>query len=435
MAETAARGLELAACRARRRPRGRRGRPGPPPTVGDESHRVRHAVRADVSAGEPRRAQAERVQLRRPGRGSSPAARPSEHAKAAQHVGDELDEERVTEVFQQILGLAAARDPAARRPTDGDPRSRARAGRARAAPRLRAIQCRADGDPRPRRRVEGAQPRPSLELICVRGARVHRRPPGRPRTTASDYKDQLEQLRLMGEGELREVKVAEHLHARPRPDGPGGGQAVALDGRGQGSHSASSLVAEDRHTHLVASSGGSLGCPTVAEPVALRDPPGAPGPRSAGLHVFGKRSGRDPVRLREARAPRPIVLPAAAGAVAVSSSPRSLRAHPSARPTSRTARAAVDPPVNWEPVEWGGREKHHPRARPTPQEPSVTAGPRRSRVEPKDRSYRTRRAPQAHAAGAEYSRRARPAAPSPAPTSQLPSPHAAPQPPVGSQPR
>ena len=40
-----------------------------------------------------------------------------------------------------------------------------------------------------------------------------------------DYKDQLEQLRQIGLGDLRDGRRPEHLHARPGPDGPGCRQA------------------------------------------------------------------------------------------------------------------------------------------------------------------------------------------------------------------
>ena len=80
------------------------------------------------------------------------ARREAEQAKkAAEHAGDGTGE-HVTQVFREILGLAAKGRPRSLHKASDEPR----AGAARAAPRLRRRR-RADGDDRHRRQVQGAQ--------------------------------------------------------------------------------------------------------------------------------------------------------------------------------------------------------------------------------------------------------------------------------------
>ena len=172
------------------------------------------------------------------------ARREAEQArKAAQHVGDGSTE-RVTEVFQQILGLAAARNQPARR-------RRARARRAKPEPVKREPRHGFDDAVQPMAilALDGKFKELNPAFTKLVGYKEHEftKAAWPSPHDRRDYKDQLEQLRQMGVGELREVERPEHLHARPGPDGPGRRQAVAREGE-DGLPQHLLLVAEDRHT-------------------------------------------------------------------------------------------------------------------------------------------------------------------------------------------
>ena len=141
------------------------------------------------------------------------ARREAEQArKAAQHVGDGSTE-RVTEVFQQILGLAAARN----QPTRRQP-----------ATELQGVK------PEPVKREprhgfdDAVQPMAILALdgkfkelnpafTKLVGYKEHEftKAAWPSPHDRRDYKDQLEQLRQMGVGELREVEVqSTYMHGQ-----------------------------------------------------------------------------------------------------------------------------------------------------------------------------------------------------------------------------
>ena len=132
-------------------------------------------------------------------------ARPSRRARPPQHVGDGSNE-RVTEVFQQILGLAARATQPTRRPPGPAARRPSPSRQARAAPRLRR-RGPADGDPRASTASSRSSTRPSPSSWATRST-SSRRPPGPRRTTAAIYKEQLEQLRQIGAGEMRERRAS-----------------------------------------------------------------------------------------------------------------------------------------------------------------------------------------------------------------------------------
>ena len=166
------------------------------------------------------------------------ARREAEQArKAAQHVGDGSTE-RVTEVFQQILGLAAARNqPPRRRPTHAD------AQRAKPEPVKREPRHGFDDALQPMAilALDGKFKELNPAFTKLVGYKEHEftKAAWPSPHDRRDYKDQLEQLRQMGVGRAARGRGPEHLHARPGPDGPGRRQAVALDGRGRRSRSTS----------------------------------------------------------------------------------------------------------------------------------------------------------------------------------------------------
>src|SRR3954453_7575664 len=174
------------------------------------------------------------------------ARREAEQArKAAQHVGDGSTE-RVTEVFQQILGLAAPRNQPARRQQGmhtpvGKPDP-------------------AKGEP-PHGFDDAIQPMAILALdgkfkelnpafAKLVGYKEHEftkaawpSPPDR-----RDYKEQLEQLRAMGVGELRDVEVqSTYMHGQGLMVPVVGKLSLSTGEDGRPQHLL--LVAEDRHTH------------------------------------------------------------------------------------------------------------------------------------------------------------------------------------------
>ena len=171
--------------------------------------------------------------------------------KAAQHVGDGSTE-RVTEVFQQILGLAAPQRP-------GPPPHRAGAAsrpsehaRARAAPRLRRRR-RADGDPRRWTASSRSSTRPSRSSSGYKEHEFTKAAWPSPHDRR-DYKDQLEQLRQMGVGELREIAVqSTYMHGQGLMVPVVGKLTVENGEDGLPLHLV--LEAEDRHTIVALSAG------------------------------------------------------------------------------------------------------------------------------------------------------------------------------------
>ena len=159
------------------------------------------------------------------------ARREAEQArKAAQHVGDGSTE-RVTEVFQQILGLAATRNAQTRRATTPTP----------------APPPGAEPEREPRHGFDdAAQPMAILGLdgkfkelnpafTKLVGYKEHEftKAAWPSPHDRRDYKDQLEQLRLMGAGELREIEVqSTYMHGQGLMV-PVVGKLTVDDGRGR----------------------------------------------------------------------------------------------------------------------------------------------------------------------------------------------------------
>ncbi len=159
------------------------------------------------------------------------ARREAEQArKAAQHVGDGSTE-RVTEVFQQILGLAAARNQQPQR------RQQSMTPTARPEPVKREPRHGFDDAAAPMAvlGLDGKFKELNPAFTKLVGYKEHEftKAAWPSPHDRRDYKDQLEQLRQMGIGELRDGRGPEHVHARPGPDGPGRRQADARDGRGR----------------------------------------------------------------------------------------------------------------------------------------------------------------------------------------------------------
>ena len=174
------------------------------------------------------------------------ARREAEQArKAAQHVGDGSTE-RVTEVFQQILGLAAARNQPSRRQP-------ARASPSRSSPR-RPSASRATASTTRRRRwrssaLDGKFKQLNPAFTKLVGYKEHEftKAAWPSPHDRRDYKDQLEQLRQIGLGELREIPVqSTYMH--------GQGLMVPVVGKltlemgEDGLPQQLVLEAEDRHT-------------------------------------------------------------------------------------------------------------------------------------------------------------------------------------------
>ena len=159
------------------------------------------------------------------------ARREAEQArKAAQHAGDGSTE-RVTEVFQQILGLAASRNAQnARRtaPAPVPPKVEISAREPRhgfddvAAPMAILTL---DG--------KFKELNPAFTKLVGYKENEFTKAAWPSPHDRRDYKDQLEMLRQMGAGELREHRGPEHVHARPGPDGPGRRQAHRRERRGR----------------------------------------------------------------------------------------------------------------------------------------------------------------------------------------------------------
>ena len=141
------------------------------------------------------------------------ARREAEQArKAAQHVGDGSTE-RVTEVFQQILGLAATRNAQT-------PRARRRRRPRRSRSTSRASRATASTTP-PRRwrssTLDGKFKELNPAFTKLVGYKEHEftKAAWPSPHDRRDYKDQLEQLRQMGAGELREIAVqSTYMHGQ-----------------------------------------------------------------------------------------------------------------------------------------------------------------------------------------------------------------------------
>ena len=173
------------------------------------------------------------------------ARREAEQArKAAQHVGDGSTE-RVTEVFQQILGLAANRN------AQNAPRHDADAGPAEGAS-PRASRGTASTTP-PRRwrssTLDGKFKELNPAFTKLVGYKEHEftKAAWPSPHDRRDYKDQLEQLRLMGAGELREIAVqSTYMHGQGLMVPVVGKLSVENGEDGLPLHLV--LEAEDRHT-------------------------------------------------------------------------------------------------------------------------------------------------------------------------------------------
>ena len=173
------------------------------------------------------------------------ARREAEQArKAAQHVGDGSTE-RVTEVFQQILGLAAARNQPSRRP--------AAAVSQQAKPEVPKREPRHGFDdeaaPMAILSLDGKFKQLNPAFTKLVGYKEHEftKAAWPSPHDRRDYKDQLEQLRQIGLGELREIPVqSTYMH--------GQGLMVPVVGKltlemgDDGLPQQLVLEAEDRHT-------------------------------------------------------------------------------------------------------------------------------------------------------------------------------------------
>ncbi len=195
------------------------------------------------------------------------ARREAEQArKAAQHVGDGSTE-RVTEVFQQILGLAANRNAQNRRATTPTP----------APPKEQPVREPRHGfddvaKPMAILTLDGKFKELNPSFTKLVGYKEHEftKAAWPSPHDRRDYKDQLEHLRLMGAGELREIAVqSTYMHGQGLMVPVVGKLTVENGEDGLPLHLV--LEAEDRHTQLDHVRAGSLACPTVADPVALRE--------------------------------------------------------------------------------------------------------------------------------------------------------------------
>ena len=141
------------------------------------------------------------------------ARREAEQArKAAQHIGDGSSE-RVTEVFQQILGLAAARNQPSAPPPDGPARY------AKPEPVEREPRHGFDDAVQPMAilALDGKFKELNPAFAKLVGYKEHEftKAAWPSPHDRRDYKDQLEQLRQMGVGKLREVEVqSTYMHGQ-----------------------------------------------------------------------------------------------------------------------------------------------------------------------------------------------------------------------------
>jgi PAS domain S-box-containing protein len=174
------------------------------------------------------------------------ARREAEQArKAAQHVGDGSSE-RVTEVFQQILGLAAARNQQPQR------RQQSMTQTARPEPVKREPRHGFDDAAAPMAvlGLDGKFKQLNPAFAKLVGYKEHEfmKAAWPSPHDRRDYKDQLEQLRQFGIGELRTIEVqSTYMH--------GQGLMVPVVGKltlevgDDGAPVQLLLEAEDRHTH------------------------------------------------------------------------------------------------------------------------------------------------------------------------------------------
>jgi PAS domain S-box-containing protein len=173
------------------------------------------------------------------------ARREAESArKAAQHVGDGSTE-RVTEVFQQILGLAAARNqPARRGPTVSSPATKPE-------PVKREPRHGFDDAVQPMAilALDGKFKELNPAFTKLVGYKEHEftKAAWPSPHDRRDYKEQLEQLRQMGIGELREAEVqSTYMHGQGLMVPVVGRLSLATAEDWTPQHLL--LVAEDRHT-------------------------------------------------------------------------------------------------------------------------------------------------------------------------------------------
>jgi PAS domain S-box-containing protein len=163
--------------------------------------------------------------------------------KAAEHVGDGSTE-RVTEVFQQILGLAAARNAPNRRAGTSVPQ-------VRPEPIKREPRHGFDDAliPMAILSLDGKFKELNPAFTKLVGYKEHEftKAAWPSPHDRRDYKDQQEQLRQMGVGELQGVDVSStYMHGQGLMVPVVGKLTVARDDQGEPRHLL--LEAEDRHT-------------------------------------------------------------------------------------------------------------------------------------------------------------------------------------------
>ena len=174
------------------------------------------------------------------------ARREAEQArKAAQHVGDGSTE-RVTEVFQQILGLAAARNQPTRRPAVATAAASAPAELVEREPRHGFDDA---ATPMAILGLDGKFKQLNPAFAKLVGYKEHEftKAAWPSPHDRRDYKDQLEQLRKIGLGELREIEVqSTYMHGQGLMVPVVG--KLTLERAEDGVPSQLVLEAEDRHT-------------------------------------------------------------------------------------------------------------------------------------------------------------------------------------------
>ena len=214
------------------------------------------AVRAAVRAQEPRRAQAGPELRRAGGRDRPPRGRAGAQGRAR----SDGSTERVTEVFQQILGLAAQRNAQTRRPQPARPLTRPRAEPVKREQRHGFDDAHA---PMAILALNGKFKELNPAFTKLVGYKEHEfmKAAWPSPHDRKDYKDQLEQLRRIGAGELHAGRGHEHVHARPGPDGPGCRNADARHGRRRRPVAPRARGRRPRHG-VTPSAGASLALPT-----------------------------------------------------------------------------------------------------------------------------------------------------------------------------
>ncbi len=257
------------------------------------------------------------------------ARREAEQArKAAQHVGDGSTE-RVTEVFQQILGLAAARNnqQPARRPS-------VTAAPVRPEPVKREPRHGFDDAAAPMAvlGLDGKFKELNPAFTKLVGYKEHEftKAAWPSPHDRRDYKEQLEQLRQMGIGELRDVDVqSTYMHGQGLMV-PVVGKLTLETGRRR---SAAAAAARGRGPIYELEPSGPLArMPDGRRPsTPSGNPPGASGPLPGSPCSANARTHN--AQLKTAHAPRLIALPAARAARC----PLTPSSTPSARRTSSRA--------------------------------------------------------------------------------------------------